>query len=58
MLDHKLKKAKVKVYNYEECRTVYREEKIVNKKAIMAAHICAGPPHISEVKIQTKFLLP
>ena len=53
--DKGLKRARVKTYNFQECRTAWSKEKDIKDKNLMkpilAHHICAGPPHILEVPV-------
>ena len=48
--NQKLKQAKVKLYDFEECKNIWKEEKVMNaRRPILAKNVCAGPPHIFEV---------
>ena len=48
--NQKLKQAKVKLYDFEECKNIWKEEKVIMKRRpILAKNVCAGPPHIFEV---------
>ena len=48
--NQKLKQAKVKLYDFEECKNIWKEEKVImTRRPILAKNVCAGPPHIFEV---------
>ena len=49
--NQKLKQASVKVYDFNECRKMWKDSADVTKdrKPISKSHVCAGPTHIFEV---------
>lgn len=53
--DEKLKKVDVPFYDFEQCKKIYHEAKLLKKNPINSKNICAGPPQLLKVKKWRQF---